>query len=115
MKQLKNCVELSCSIKIYVPSTIEVDKVFDSKEYVDKTLIFLSSLFGGSTATIALGAWVSSQGELIKENVTLVTSYCHQNSLEKHMGEIYDFCINLKLDLKQESIALEVNNKLYLI
>lgn len=56
MKTLKNCIKLSCSVKIYVPSTINVDKDFDNIEWIDKTMVFLASMFGGSTATNALGS-----------------------------------------------------------
>ena len=115
MKTLKNCIKLSCSIKIYVPSTIDIKLEFDSQEWIDKTLELLSKEFGGSTSTKAIGAWVSNNGELIKENVTLVFSYATQEQLENSIDEIYEFCLAMKTKLSQEAIALEVNNELYLI
>lgn len=115
MKTLKNCVKLSCSVKIYVPSTVEVDKEFDSQEYVERTLKFLSSEFGGATATKALGAWVTSSGALVKESVTMVFAYTGQQQLEKSIDSVYDFCLAMKKELAQEAIALEVNNELYLV
>ena len=115
MKSLKNCVKLSCSVKIYVPSTINVNENFDSQEWVDRSLQLLSSEFGGSTASKALGAWVSSKGELVKENVTMVFSYANQAQLESSIEKIYDFCLQMKMNLSQEQIALEVNNELYFV
>ena len=115
MKTLKNCIKLSCSIKIYVPSTVDVDKESDNSLYVDKTLSFLAENCGGSTSSKALGAWISSSGKLIKENVTVVFAYTDQNNLELIIDSVYDWCIKLKTELSQESIALEINNELYLI
>lgn len=115
MKALKNCIKLSCSVKIYVPSTINVEENFDSQEWVEKALQFLSERFGGSTASKALGAWVSTEGKLIKESVTMVFAYATQDALEKYIEETYEFCIDMKSLLKQEAIALEINNELYLL
>jgi hypothetical protein len=115
MKTLKNCIKLSSQVKIYVPSTLNVNESFDSSQWVDKALSLLSSEFGGATATVALGAWVSSQNELVKEKITLVFSYARQEQLENSIDRIYDFCLAMKLELKQEEIALEVNGELYRI
>ena len=115
MKQLKNCIKLSSQVKVYVPSTIGVREAFETIEWVDKTLNLLSKEFGGATATSALGAWVSNQGDLIKENVTLVFAYARQENLENSIARIYEFCLEMKIALGQEAIALEVNGELYLI
>lgn len=115
MKTLKNCIKLSCSVKIYVPSTLNITEVADTQIWIDKSLNLLSVKFGGATASKALGAWISSQGQLVKENVTMVFSYASQHQLEQGIEEIHDFCIEMKRELAQEAIALEVNNELYLI
>lgn len=115
MKHLKNCIKLSCQVKVYVPSTVNVNQPSDSQEWVDRALTFLSKEFGGATATNALGAWISNQGELIKENVTVVFSYAKQDQLENSIENIYDFCVVMKHVLKQEAIALEINGEMHLI
>lgn len=115
MKKLKNCIELACSVKIYVPSTINIDKHFENDFWINETLAFLSTEFGGATSTKALGAWLSQSGNLIKEDVTIVFSFVSQDTLEKKIEKIYEFCLRMKIDLSQESVALEINNKLYLI
>lgn len=115
MKTLKNCIKLSCSVKIYVPSTISISQFFDSSEWVDKALNLLSVEFGGATSSKALGAWTSQNGELIKENVTIAFAYTSQDKLESKIESIYDFCLDMKKELGQEAIALEINNELYLI
>ena len=115
MKQLKNCIKLSCQVKVYVPSTTDVNKACDSSEWIEKAMNVLSSAFGGATATNALGAWISSQGELVKENVTVVFSYATQPQLETNIESVYEFCLMMKQALSQESIALEVNGEMYLV
>lgn len=115
MKILKNCIKLSGQIKIYVPSTIHVNQSFDNSKWVDDTLSLLCSEFGGSTSSKALGAWLQSNGNLVKEDVTIVFSYVAQDQLEKSIDKIYDFCLLMKQNLSQEAIALEINGEMYFI
>lgn len=115
MKTLKNCVKLSSSVRIYVPSTIDVDKDFDNSLWVDEAMRMLAVHFGGATSSQALGSWVSSSGQLVKEHVTIVFAYAEQSQLNASIESIHDFCVKMKLELKQEAIALEVNNELYLV
>lgn len=115
MKALKNCIKLSCQVKVYVPSTIRIRQQFNCLDWIEKTMSLLSNEFGGATATTALGAWVSNQGDLVKENVTVVFSYATQDKLEKSINNVYDFCLSMKHGLEQESIALEINGEMYLI
>ena len=115
MKTLKNCIKLSSQVKIYVPSTVDVSHEIDSSVWIDKALAMLSGEFGGATATPSLGAWVSAQGELVKERVTLVFAYASQYQLETSIERIYDFCVSMKIEMKQEAIALEVNGEMYLV
>lgn len=112
---LDNLIKLSSNIKIYIPSTINVDKDFDNSELVDKTLKMFSDIFGGSTAYQALGCYTSHSGELIKEKVTICESYTDTDTLGKNIEQIIDFAQTIKTGLRQESVALEVNNVLYLV
>ena len=113
MKTLKNCIKLGSQIKIFVPSTYNVCVPMDSNVWVDKSLNLLSACFGGATSTKALGAWISNTGDLVKENVTLVFAYAKEQDLEESIETIYDFCMDMKREMKQEAIALEVNGNLY--
>lgn len=116
MKQtLKNCIKLGCNVKIYIPSTIDVDTPKDNMFWENSSLELLSRLFGGATSTKALGCWLSQGGALVKECVTIVISYTTQECLEKNIDEVYDFCLNMKLALKQEAVSLEVNGELYFV
>lgn len=115
MKTLKNCIKLSSVVKIYIPSTINVNEEIDSTIHTDRALTFLSGLFGGATSTPALGAWMTQGGGLIKERVTIVFAYADTLGLSVHIDDIYNYCLCLKRELNQEAIALEINGELYLI
>ena len=114
-KKLKNLIKLNSKVAIYVPSTIDVDKKTDNRDYINNTLTLLSRLFGGATSTKAVGCWQSKNAGLVKENVEYCFSYCNQAKLEKAINEIINYCEKLKKDMKQENISLEVNNDLYFI
>ena len=115
MRTLKNCIKLSSIVKIYVPSTINVNNPVDNSIWIQKTMNLLSKEFGGSTASDALGAWVDSTGSLVKEKVTIVLSFCNKEDLSKSIDKIYDFCLEMKKELSQEAVSLEINGELYLV
>ena len=114
-KSLKNLIVLESNLKIYVPSTINVNENFDNTLIVDNTLKLLSGYFGGSTSYAAIGCWNSINNGLIKENVIICESYCKEIDLKKHIETIIEYCEDLKNTLKQEAISLEVNNRLYFV
>lgn len=115
MKHLKNCICLGSIVKIYVPSTYNINENLDCSAWIDKTLTFLAEKFGGATASEALGAWLSLEKGLVKERITVVFAYTTSNDLSENINSVYDFCIEMKEKLKQESIALEVNGELYFV
>lgn len=117
MKQLKNLFNLSCSVSVYVPSTKDVNKKMSSDEhqkYIDRVLTELSNLFGGATAYDAKGSWVSQQG-LVLEDIKVCKSYCSSEQLKSGVDKVITLCMELKKELSQEAISLEINNKLYFI
>jgi hypothetical protein len=114
-KTLKNLIVLESNVKIYIPGTIDINIASDNSEYVNKTLLLLSNYFGGSASYQALGCWNSVNSGLIKENITICESYCKESELKKHIEDLIVYCENLKKELNQENISLEVNNKLYFV
>jgi hypothetical protein len=115
-KALANLFELSSNVKIYVPSTVEVDQSADNGAMVEHVERQLSGLFGGATAYNALGAWVSQgNNELILEKVVIVQSYCSEAQLNDHIEEVIRLALHVKTEMSQEAVSLEVNNKLYFV
>lgn len=113
--RLQNMFKLSSKVTVYIPSTTDIDKEADTTKYVDACATLLSNCFGGATASNALGCWTSPTAGLVKEKTTLVFAYCSTNDLDAHIETVLDFCMNMKTELKQDAIALEINGEMYFI
>jgi hypothetical protein len=113
--KLKNMFKLSSKVTIYIPSTTDINKAIDNKEYIDECASLLSECFGGSTSTPALGYWMSNTAGLVKESTTMVFAYASDSDLQTNIEKVITFCENLKAELKQDAIALEINGEMYFI
>lgn len=111
---LKDLFSLQEAITVYVPSTININQKTDSTMYINKTAFVLSTLFGGCTTTENTGTWVSNTGELVKETTTTCKSFA-ESITASALNQVIELCKEIKYNLKQEAIALEVNNKMYFI
>ena len=90
-------------------------ETIDNSEYVNRAATLLSECFGGATSTDALGYWTSPAAGLVKEKSTIVFSYCNERDLENSLEKVIDFCVDLKKELTQDAIALEINGEMYFI
>ncbi|MFG6494818.1 DUF3574 domain-containing protein [Fictibacillus sp. UD] len=111
---LKGQYHLDEVIKIYVPSTYDVDQPIDNTPYVNQSLETFSNMFGGATAVEGTGAWVSEDDQLVKEKVTIVYSFA-ENLDKKSINAVVAYAKSLKEDMKQSAISLEVDGKMYFI
>lgn len=112
---LKNFICLSSSVKVYIPTTDNVNESVDTTKYVEKTAKLLSECFGGANSESIIGYWMSENFGLVTEKNIRVSASCTSESLEKHMEKVILLCKEIKKDLHQEAVALEVNNEMYLI
>lgn len=106
---------LNEKISIYIPSTINVNQKIDTQKNVTEVSKKLATLFGGSTAMKTNGNYISNDGILVTEEITIVYAFCSSEDLSKNEDAILTICNNLKNELKQECIALEISNKLFFI
>jgi hypothetical protein len=113
--KLNNLFKLSSKVTVYVPATININEQIDNTKYVDSMASLFSECFGGSTSSAALGYWTSPSAGLIKENTTIVFAYCAEADLQKNVEKIIDACTELKEELKQDAIAMEINGEMYFI
>ena len=113
--KLQNLFKLSSKITVYVPSTININETIDNSEYVNRAATLLSECFGGATSTDALGYWTSPAAGLVKEKSKIVFAYCNEKDLENNLEKVIDFCADLKKELSQDAIALEINGEMYFI
>jgi hypothetical protein len=112
---LTNLIELSSSVAIYIPSTTDVDTTTDTSASLELAQTELSSRFGGSTTLDAVGTWMSPGAGLVKEHVKVVKSYTDEATLKLNIDAIVELAETLKKELSQDAIAIEINNKLYLV
>ena len=108
-------LERTNSIGIFIPTTTDANQSADTTPQMDKTMSFMAERFGGATCKIVNGVWHSDKVGLIGEVVYIVHSYITQADMNRYLDEVVDFIKQLKQELKQEAMALEVNNKLTLI
>lgn len=115
MKTLKNCISLNHKVKIYVPSTVNVEEKIDNDWFSKDCLQFLGKVFNGATSYHAFGSWLTAKGDLVYERITICESFCNEESLSSNIEKIYDYCRTLKVNMSQEAIALEIDNVMYFI
>jgi hypothetical protein len=111
---LKGQFYLEDVVKIYVPSTYNVDQPIDNTPYVNKSLEEFSKMFGGATAIDGTGSWLSDDDQLVTENVTIVYSFAEDLD-KKRINRVVAYAKSLKEEMKQSSVSLEVNGKMYFI
>lgn len=112
---LADRVKRTNQVRMYIPTTMDVDRQIDTMLYVQRALNLLGDMFGGATSDDAQGVWKSDTAGLVGETVYIVTSYVTQTDLDRHLGSILDFVEGLKVELRQEAMALEINERLMLI
>lgn len=112
---LKSALKLSAKVAIYVPGTCGVDTAADTSFMVDRVAAALSAMFGGATAQKAAGFWCSNVAGLVKENTTIVYAFCDPAALNDHVGDIVTIAQDIKRELQQEAVSLELDGSLYII
>lgn len=115
--ELGNSDRLEIQQAITVPST-EYDKPISRerfKERVDEVQKYLASTFGGETTVSGQGGYVAESGELIPEKVNVVTSFADDKDFEQNIGKVYQKIKKWKDKWKQESIAYQVEDDLYIV
>lgn len=114
-KQLKGVFSLSHNIKLYIPTTTNVNESVDTTEYVRKTLTYFGEWFGGATSHNAHGAWLSQDQGLVVEPVVIVESYATSEAVDANISDVLLWASTIKEELKQEAVSVEYDNKLYFI
>lgn len=109
--ELKKIARLNCSVTITVPGTINVSKISDNTQYVDRTIGKLSTIFGGASATKVKGGWMSDTEGLVLEHNVDVTASCDEESLYNNVPQVLKICRELRDELSQECISLQINGE----
>lgn len=113
--QIAGVVKLDSRVSVYVPSTTGTDKLTDNRAQVEKVAAKLAAMFGGATATEARGYWCSQSAGLVGEGVTIVYSAATPEAVQEHAAEVVRLCQQIKQDMQQEGVSLDVDGTLYII
>lgn len=101
-------IELNNNIKVYVPyikGREGVLKVINNK---------MIKWYGGTTTYDAKGYWMDHNEEVIKDDIVIINSYSNVDigEIEIQLAELISI---IKLDLKQESVTIELNGTMTII
>lgn len=108
-------MRLSNEVAVYIPSTrgeSSADPALISR-IVDQALVELSLVNGGATATAGTGAWLSNDGKLVKESVTIVSSNCETITLQT-LRTLARLRKVIREEMAQEAVTARINNTLYI-
>jgi hypothetical protein len=108
-------LQKSNQLAIFIPTTYDVNIEIDTTRYIDQTLTFLGERFGGATMEEAKGIWNSEEIGLVGEKLYKVHTYVTSKDLKNHLDEVVEYLKFMKDELRQEAMALEINQKLTLI
>ena len=93
---------------MYIPSFEKSGKEIKNRDKVlNDSLLFFADNYGGATSYEANGSWKLANGKLQVEPVTII--YSHTKKAQK--TKLIKHARKLKLECKQESVMLEVNNE----
>ena len=104
-------------ISIYVPSTIDVNKVNSNFENLTKdTIKKLQENFNKNvTRYNTQGAWKSENGEIVYEDINILTINANEDNFENTLNYFISLAKQFKKDLSQEGISIGINNGLLII
>lgn len=115
MDFLKDKKQMKNKISVFIPSTININNLSDKQDYfVELFLLKMGELFGGATCVVLEGVWISESIGIVKENVKNVYAY-FEILCEFKIKEILKIVEDMKEEMAQEKVGIEINNVFYLI
>ena len=104
-------------ISIYVPSTIDVNKVNSNFENLTQdTIKKLQENFNKNVQRYnTQGAWKSENGEIVYEDINILTIEETEDNFEGTLSYFIQLAKQFKKDLSQEGISIGINEGLLII
>jgi hypothetical protein len=102
---------------IYVPSTINQTESANSLsvEMTDMVFAKMISLFGGATLVQGIGGFALENGQIVKEVVYIIKSYCDEASYKKMMTKVIALAADLCEKMSQECVSVESSDGLQFV
>lgn len=110
--ELKLLKPLTQKISLYIPTNVE-GKIIDNSDMTKKAASFFSDLFGGASVMKISGVWNGWNGVTF-EDINLVYSFAEELD-DESIDEVFQFAADMKKEMRQEAVSVEINNALYLI
>lgn len=111
--QKAGAVELPQRVALYVPGT--QGPATDNAAQVERVAREFCGWFGGATAQQSTGYWTSDAAGLVREAVTIVYAACTADQLREHLPDVLTLAQQIKQDMAQEAVSVELNGALYII
>lgn len=110
-------VEKYNKISIYVPSTIDVNKVNSNFENLTQnTIDKLKKDFNTDVQRYnTQGAWKSEDGNIVYEDINILTIEETEENFKNTLNYFISLAKQFKKDLSQEGISIGINNGLLII
>lgn len=112
---MQQAVTLPQRVALYVPSTTDTDKPTDNAAQVERVARDFCGWFGGATAQQNTGYWLSESAGLVREAVTIVYAACTAAQLREHLPDVLTLAQQIKAEMQQEAVSVEINGALYII
>ena len=113
--QESNTIEVkeNNKLSIYVPSTIDVDKI---NKNINKTIEEVKGKIKEATKDYKTnGAWRTEEGSIVFEEITILSIDVNKENFENKLNEFIIIAKEMKKNLKQEGISIGINNGLMII
>lgn len=107
--------DLNCRWAVYVPGTKNIDEPIDNTDEVKRVIGELSDLFGGATATPAIGGWRCADGTVVVEDVTIVYAFCTSEQAKEHAADVVAIAQRICKEYGQEAVTVEYNGQVKFI
>lgn len=114
MKQA-GALELPQRVALYVPGTQDINHATDNAAQVERVAREFCGWFGGATAQPSAGYWISDNAGLVREAVTIVYAACTAAQLRERLPDVLNLAQQIKQDMAQEAVSVELNGALYII
>lgn len=111
-------IKLDNEVTFYVPSTVEGSKKISNSGFIARSkriATLLSNLCGGATIINGTGAYTMNDGQLVTEQVKLVSASLTSDQLPIVTKSVINLAKLYKDVWSQESIAVKINNTLYIV
>ena len=113
----RGLIHLPLECVVYVPST-QGDRVISADDFAERrneTATLLVSLFGGCREALATGRYRSKGGEIVAEEVAVLTGFGEADDFGRKRHDFLEWLISKRVEWGQEALGFEFEGDLWYI